>query len=148
MNRAGKYSQLLDDYLNNMNVDLHIPRELQEEKERIKKLKEAAKFENAKQENREYTPAARSYSTEFTKQFLVDPSIPDTEDMERLNGSLTIPEMEEIMPDINAPFSEFDLARIDERLRTLGIDPSLASIGESDNDESTCKDLESQEVDL
>ena len=39
------------------------------------------------------------------KQFLVDPSIPDTEDMERLNGSLTIPEMEEIMPDINAPFS-------------------------------------------
>jgi len=39
------------------------------------------------------------------KQFLVDPSIPDTEDMERLNESLTIPEMEEIMPDINAPFS-------------------------------------------
>ncbi|CBY34538.1 unnamed protein product [Oikopleura dioica] len=148
MNRTGKYSQLLDDYLNDMNVDLHIPRELQEEKERIEKLKEAAKFENSKQENREYTPAARSYSTEFMKQFLVDPSIPDTEDMERLNESLTIPEMEEIMPDINAPFSEFDLARIDERLRTLGIDPSLASIGDSDNDESTCKDLESQEVDL
>ena len=64
-------------------------------------------IEKAKQENREYTPPARSYSTEFTKQFLPgpDPSIPDTEDMERLNGSLMLPEIEEIMPDINAPFS-------------------------------------------
>ena len=79
---------------------------LQEEKERIEKLKESAKFDAKRiQENREYTPAARSYSQEFTKQFLTDPSIPDTEDMERINGSLTIPEMEEIMPDINAPFS-------------------------------------------
>ncbi|CAG5107768.1 Oidioi.mRNA.OKI2018_I69.chr1.g3479.t1.cds [Oikopleura dioica] len=150
MYRVGKYSSLLDEYLNDMNdIQFSIPKELQAEKERIELQKEV---EKAKQENREYTPPARSYSTEFTKQFLPgpDPSIPDTEDMERLNGSLMLPEMEEIMPDINAPFSEFDLARIDERLRTLGIDPSLASIGESDNDDSTIngKDLESQEVDL
>ena len=79
---------------------------LQEEKQRIDKMKESAKFDAEKiQENREYTPAPRSYSQEFTKNFLVDPSIPDTEDMERLNGSYTIPEIEEIMPDVNAPFS-------------------------------------------
>lgn len=69
-------------------------------------MKESAKFDAEKiQENREYTPAPRSYSQEFTKNFLVDPSIPDTEDMERLNGSLAIPDIEEIMPDVNGPFS-------------------------------------------
>jgi hypothetical protein len=68
-------------------------------------MKESAKFDAEKiQVNREYTPAPRSYSQEFTKNFLVDPSIPDTEDMERLNGSLAL-EIEEIMPDVNGPFS-------------------------------------------